>query len=117
MPIESTLGPDRRAHALQHSVLGESCRAVHGHFRAHVGRVWVRAWDQKGSASCLESPKSCPKAGELVESESKVPRGSCRAVHGRFRAHVGSVWVRAWDQKGSEKCPVPPKLAQSRGAS
>jgi hypothetical protein len=49
-------GSERRALALQHSVLGGACRAVHGHFRAHVGSVWVRAWDTKGPASCLGSP-------------------------------------------------------------
>jgi hypothetical protein len=75
MPIESTPGPDRRAHALQQSVLGGSCRAVHGHFRAHVGTVSGRARDQNGSTTCLGSPKSCPKAEGLVECQSKAPQG------------------------------------------
>jgi hypothetical protein len=75
MPIESNPGSDRRAHALQQSVLGGSCQAVHGHFRAHVGSVWVRAWDPNDPTTCLGPPKSCPKAEGLVECQSKAPQG------------------------------------------
>ena len=67
MPIESTLGPDRRAHALQHSVLGESCRAVHGRFRALVGSVWDRAWDPNGPARPRAISQVSLKADPLPE--------------------------------------------------
>jgi hypothetical protein len=113
---------------------GGSCRAVHGHFRAHVGSVWVRAWDQKSSTTCLQSPRSCPKAGGIVECQSKATQGrtggptpsntvcwrggvlpgGTRSLSGARGQCVGS----GMDFKRFHNLPrFPSKLSQSRGGS